>query len=149
VRYLIRLEPRKLSILFRRWIPSGDRNQSLRRDLEIESLPYSAEPQRSLAWRGRAKTGPASTDTRTALSGLIPLNQERICEVDLAGLFEKELEALRGVERAKGGAGNGESVEIRSRLDPQRGELSWHGQNIGRVVELEIGREWQNPPMEP
>lgn len=99
--------------LFRRRIPSGDRNQSLRRDLEIESLPYSAEPQRSLAWRGRAKTGPASTDTRTALSGLIPLNQERICEVDLAGPFEKELEALRGVERAKGGAGNGESVEIR------------------------------------
>ena len=65
--------------------------------------------------------------------------------MELAGLFEKELEALRGVERAKGGAGNGESVEIRSRLDPQRGELSWHGQNIGRVVELEIGREWQKP----
>jgi hypothetical protein len=43
----------------------------------------------------------------------MPLNQERICEVDLGGPFEKELEALRGVERAKGGAGNGESVEIR------------------------------------
>src|SRR5215472_843828 len=41
-------------------------------------------------------------------------------EVDLTGMFEEKREALIEVERAKGGSGDGHSIEIR-RLDWQRG----------------------------
>ena len=41
-------------------------------------------------------------------------------DVDLTGMFEEKRETLIEVERAKGGSGNGHSIEIR-RLDWQRG----------------------------
>ena len=47
-------------------------------------------------------------------------DQVQTRDVDLTGMFEEKREALIEVERAKGGSGNGHSIEIR-RLDGQRG----------------------------
>ena len=41
-------------------------------------------------------------------------------EADLTGMFDEKRETLIEVERAKGGSGNGHSIEIR-RLNWQRG----------------------------
>jgi hypothetical protein len=47
-------------------------------------------------------------------------DQVQTRDVDLTGMFEEKREALIEVERAKGGSGNGHSIEIR-RLNWQRG----------------------------
>jgi hypothetical protein len=51
-------------------------------------------------------------------------------DADLAGAFQKELNALVVIERAEGGSSDGESIEIWRRLDLQRCELGWHGQDV-------------------
>jgi len=69
-----------------------------------------------------------SDGDETALAGdrsdhpLPPVTSDQVHtrEVDLTGMFDEKREALIEVERAKGGSGNGHSIEIR-RLDWQRG----------------------------
>jgi hypothetical protein len=46
-------------------------------------------------------------------------DQDRMREVDLTPTFEEKVEALSVVKRAKGGSGNGNSIEVR-RLDRQQ-----------------------------
>jgi hypothetical protein len=65
----------------------------------------------------------------------MPLSQERMREEHLTRTFDEKLEALGVVKRVKGGSSNGNSIK-RQRLDSERGELDWHGQKIGRVVEV-------------
>jgi len=65
----------------------------------------------------------------------MPLSQDRMREEHLTRTFEEKVEALSVVKRVKGGSSNGNFIK-RQRLDPERGELDWHGQNIGRVVEV-------------
>jgi hypothetical protein len=50
---------------------------------------------------------------------------------NLVGMFEKEIDALVAAQRVEGGAGDGDSIEIRRRLDSQRREVCGHGQNVG------------------
>ena len=52
-------------------------------------------------------------------------------DTDLVGTFEKEIDPLVAAERVEGSAGDGDSIEIRRRLDSQRRELCGHGQNVG------------------
>src|SRR5215469_4175886 len=59
----------------------------------------------------------ASTDTRGAFPGLMPLSQDRMREDHLTRTFEEKVEALSVIKRVKGGSSNGNSIK-RQRLDP-------------------------------
>ena len=57
--------------------------------------------------------------------------QVHMRDTNLVGMFAKEIDALVPAECIEGGAGDGNSIEIRRRLDSQRGELCGHRQNVG------------------
>jgi hypothetical protein len=68
---------------------------------------------------------------RRSMRRCLQQGQVHMRDTNLVGMFAKESDALVPAECVEGGGGDGNSIEIRRRLDSQRGELCGHRQNVG------------------
>jgi len=73
-----------------------------------------------------------STDRGRAFSALMPLSASGAHgQCGPQRDIPKKRNALIAVDRAERSSGDSNPIEIRRRLDAQRGELGWHRQNVG------------------